>query len=421
MPNCLPRFTALLALACLSAPLRAATFTWSTTAADGSMNTGSNWSGGVAPATSGDSLVFSSSTTTAIINDYSSLSLTGLTLGTGFTLSGNAITIGGSISGASGGATINTNLIFSANTSFGQPNADSMTVNGVISGAFRLTKTGAGMLTLSGANTFSGNVQINNGTVRLSGSGTLGSSSNTITFFSAGKLDLYGTHQIIGGLSGPGTIFNNLIASAATLTIGHGNATGSTFSGSIADNTSGTGTVAVVKTGTGTMTLSGANTYSGGTTIASGTLELGAANALLSTGTLTLGGGTLATGGLGQVLGTLTLSASSTIDFGSGNSALSFADSSGLAWSGTLTITNYTVGTDTLRFGSSNTALTSTQLSLINFGGGLVAQIDANGYVTGSSVPEPSTYATIVGAAMLGAALRRRNRHKRDLTTPARR
>lgn len=142
------------------------------------------------------------------------------------------------------------------------------------------------------------------------------------------------------------------------------------------------------------------------------------------TGALTLGGGTLATGGLtpAATLGTLTLSGASTIDFGSGTSAVAFADSPGAGWNGTLTIANYTSGTDTLRFGTSSSGLTSTQLALTDFGSGYTTQIDSLGYVTGvGAIPEPSTYAALFGAAALGLAFwRPRESAKRQTSVGAR-
>ncbi|HNW88503.1 MAG TPA: choice-of-anchor D domain-containing protein, partial [Bacteroidales bacterium] len=88
--------------------------------------------------------------------------------------------------------------------------------------------------------------------------------------------------------------------------------------------------------GTGVLTLSGANTYSGGTTISSGTLQLGAAGVLADAGTITLSGGTFSTGattGFTETAGTLNLNAStaSTIALGTGDHTLTFANSSSLS------------------------------------------------------------------------------------------
>jgi hypothetical protein len=109
--------------------------------------------------------------------------------------------------------------------------------------------------------------------------------------------------------------------------------------------------------------------------------------------------------------GYLVLSGATTFDFGNSSSA-TFANSSSQTWSGGLTINNYLYGTSSLRFGTSSSGLSSTELSLITFtgfGGGAV--IDSNGFVTPSAVPEPSTYAALIGLGALGfAALRRRQR-----------
>jgi autotransporter-associated beta strand protein len=99
-------------------------------------------------------------------------------------------------------------------------------------------------------------------------------------------LDLNGTNAAVNGLSGSGTI-DNTSADPATLSIGNADAS-SSFAG-IVQNSSGS--LALVKTGTGTLTLSGANTYSGGTTISNGTLIVNNNNAFGS-GVVTLAGGT---------------------------------------------------------------------------------------------------------------------------------
>jgi autotransporter-associated beta strand protein len=77
-----------------------------------------------------------------------------------------------------------------------------------------------------------------------------------------------GHDQTVNGLTGSGTIDNTAAATSNTLTVGANNQT-STFAGVI-QNTGGT--LALVKTGTGTVTLSNASTYSGGTSVVAGKL-----------------------------------------------------------------------------------------------------------------------------------------------------
>jgi len=79
-----------------------------------------------------------------------------------------------------------------------------------------------------------------------------------------------------------------------------------------------TGPGALSHTGSGTTTLTGPATYSGGTTIRAGTLRLGAADGLPAGGAVLLAGGTLDANGFSATLGDLTVTASSMIDFGSG-------------------------------------------------------------------------------------------------------
>jgi autotransporter-associated beta strand protein/probable HAF family extracellular repeat protein len=86
-------------------------------------------------------------------------------------------------------------------------------------------------------------------------------------------LDLQGVDHSIGSLVWGGTVTNSGVNSPATLTVGSDN-TDTTFKGAIQDGTSSTG---LTKIGTGTLTLTGSDTYSGGTTIVAGTLDLGSA------------------------------------------------------------------------------------------------------------------------------------------------
>lgn len=131
-------------------------------------------------------------------------------------------------------------------------------------------------------NTYSGN-----GTVILSGAGAV-TLANTITNFgstevNAGILDLNGQNLSVSALAGTGAISNSA-GTGVTLTVGSGNVN-SLFRGVIAN---GAGTVSLNKTGTGTLTLNGANTYSGSTLVSSGTLKLqGVLTAPLTNGLVT--------------------------------------------------------------------------------------------------------------------------------------
>ena len=147
----------------------------------------------------------------------------------------------------------------------------------------------------------------------------------------------------------------------------------------IRDSTLGAKKLTKAGAGSGVLTLSGANTYSGGTTITTGVLNCGAINTIPSTGTVTLNGGTLRTGsaaGFNQSAGTLSLTEISNIILGTGVHTLNFANSSAVSWTAgkTLTITgwtggyNGTSGTGTKIFaGTDATGLTTGQLAQIQF------------------------------------------------------
>jgi outer membrane autotransporter protein len=140
-----------------------------------------------------------------------------------------------------------------------------------------------GTVVLAGNNTYSGGTTINSGTLQA-GSTTAFSPNSAFTVKSV--LDLNGFSNSVGSLAGSGTVTNN--GSPAVLTAG-GNGTNTVFSGTLIN---GTASLGLIKTGVGTLTLSGANTYSGGTVIDRGTLLVNNAQAL-GTGNVTVNGGIL--------------------------------------------------------------------------------------------------------------------------------
>jgi len=147
-----------------------------------------------------------------------------------------------------------------------------------IGGSGSLTKQGAGLLVLNQANTYNGNTAISNGTVQLGVANAIpgGAGKGDVTV--GGTLDLNANSAVLNGLSGSGTV-DTVAGGTPTLTLGSSGST-ATFNGVI-QNTAGT--LAVIKSGAGTQTLGGNNTYSGATTVSAGTLKLGSSTALGST------------------------------------------------------------------------------------------------------------------------------------------
>ena len=88
-----------------------------------------------------------------------------------------------------------------------------VTMSGVVSGAFGLTKTGVAELTLSGTNTFSGATVVNAGTLTLSGGSAL-DNSLAVTVNAGGTLKLASSEEI-ATLAGAGAV--NLQANTLTL------------------------------------------------------------------------------------------------------------------------------------------------------------------------------------------------------------
>lgn len=163
----------------------------------------------------------------------------------------------------SGGSTFSTLRPFLLGAGGGildTPAGSSVTLNGSISGSGNVTKLGAGTLTFGGSNSYSGATNVLAGVLRAGASNVFGGTP-TVNVAGGATLDLNGFSQMVGSLSGTGAV----TLGSATLTTGV-DGSSSLFSGVI----SGSGSL--VKAGGGTFTLAGANTYSGGTTVLGGTL-----------------------------------------------------------------------------------------------------------------------------------------------------
>ena len=182
------------------------------------------------------------------------------------------LNIGGGITGAVAGATV---LTLSGS------NTNANLISGIIGNGsattFGIAKSGLGTWGLSGANTFSGQLTVQNGTLSIasinnaSSNGTLGNSALAVILGNTGAQT--GTLQYTGGNAASTKAFTMATGGTGAFDVTTG-ATTLTLSGVIG------GSGAMVKTGSGKLTLSGANSYTGATTVTGGTLVMGNALAL---------------------------------------------------------------------------------------------------------------------------------------------
>ncbi len=265
--------------------------------ADGDWHTAANWNNGVpqgenVKATLGGAIAANRVITltqnvsqigTVEFNDDNNYLITG-----GFTINLDTSGSWGYVTGAGGGAhSIASSLDLKwVNLQVGNASAGDLTISGVIqataAGFGAVEKVGAGVLVLSGPNTYSGKTTLTAGKLKLGAAGVIPDSSDVDG--SAGVLDLNGFNESINRLGGSAGVTNNS-ATAATLTIGAGNGTGWNHTGLIRGN------VSVAKAGTGTQQFSSAHAFSGSVTVNAGTLDV-------RTSVQTVGGGWIVNGGV---------------------------------------------------------------------------------------------------------------------------
>jgi autotransporter-associated beta strand protein len=333
-------------------------------------------------------------------------------------------------------------------------NASTLTIGGSISDGsndYNLTKAGAGNLTLSTANTITGNVTVAEGTLKINNTSGL-NVANVVTVggnATAPVLDISQSNTIAGLNDGGftnGTV-TNTGGTQRVLTLG-GSGTYS-YGGIITATTPAN--LKLTKNGTGTQTLGGTNTYAGATLVSQGTLIIdgslvaGSAVSVSSLATL---------GGIGTVNGLTTLSAAgSIINPGTAGTVGSLALTGGLTASsggafhfdlsggvtdhislgaGVLTAgATWTFTLNNLGGMSAGTPYTllsgtgtwsSTPTLVFNLLGGLVLDTGYNGTgykwdntlgadsltVQFSAIPEPSTWALLAFSLTVVTVLRRR-------------
>ncbi len=381
-----------------------------------------------------------------ILNVGASTNLGSLTLNGGQVsiTSGQAITPSGSITSNTNSAHL-TSRISGGQVTLSSPTtvsvarestlASDMTISSVLAGG-GLTKTGAGILTLSGANTYTGATNINAGVLNIQNATALGTSAGGTTVASGAALQTQGGITVTGealtlngtGISDDGALRNisgsntwtggvtlssasriNSDAGILTLSGPIGGATQNLTVGG-AGNTAisgviGTTTGSLTKDGAGILTLSGANTYTGATNINAGVLNIQNATALGTSagGTTVASGAALQTQGGITVTGeTLTLNGTGISNDGalrnvSGNNTWTGAVTLGSASrinsdAGTLTLAG-AIGGDTQNLtvgGAGNTSISgvigTTTGSLTKDGAGTLTLSGANTYTGATNI-----------------------------------
>ena len=236
---------------------------------------------------------------TTIASDATLRIGTGLTVAENLTISGIGVSTGiGAVKVNGGTATISGAITLAADASIGSYNSgDTLTISGIMSGGFNLTKVGGGTVVLSGTNSYTGTTTVSEGTLSIAGSGNI--STGTVTL-NGGTLDVTGSAVTLANAVALGS-------SHGTISVGSGSAL--TLSGVIS------GANNLAKSGGGALTLSGTGTYTGTTTVGAGTLVVTGTLNGASAGAVTVGnGGTLA--GTGTVNGGLTVQSGGTLSPG---------------------------------------------------------------------------------------------------------
>ncbi len=191
--------------------------------------------------------------------------------------------------GGGTGTVENTSTSFVSTLTLSPGDGGTQTFPGVMAGGgglgtVNLVMNGTGTQILSGANTYTGTTAINGGTLRINGADRLPvGTAVTLANVAGATLDLSNNNQTIGSLAGGGTSGGNVALGSGTL--GVGNATSTSFAGTI-DGSGG-----LTKYGGGKLTLTAANSYSGPTTISSGTLALSGSGSIASSPTIFVGSG----------------------------------------------------------------------------------------------------------------------------------
>jgi fibronectin-binding autotransporter adhesin len=250
--------------------------------------------------------------------------------------------------------------------SFNEPSGSTVTVPGVISGTGSLTQVGPGTVVLSGSNSYSGGTTLTAGTLQVTNGSSVGTGAVTLNggAFQSGAAGLSFADNF--AINTPG---GTIDTQANTLTL----------SGSIANGNGTTGPLN--KVGSGTLILTGMSSYTGPTNVNAGTLQAGANNVFSPGSAFNIASGALLVfNNFNETLGSLGGAGGVTL----GTGALTLADASGV-FSGAITGS----GTFTLQAGSetltgNDSGFTGT--AVLTGGNFIVGTATSPGAVFGGSV-----------------------------------
>ncbi|MDP1966386.1 MAG: autotransporter domain-containing protein, partial [Reyranella sp.] len=236
-------------------------------------------------------------------------------------------------------------------------------------GAGAIAKSGAGTLVLSAANTFTGGTTVTGGLVNFAAANNFGS----------GSVALNG-----GGLQWATGTTTDISSQLAAL--GAGGGTFDTNGNNVSFGTALNGG-ALTKTGSGTLTFTTTNTYSGATIVNAGMLQAGAANAFSATSAHTVvAGGTLALNNFNQTIGSLAGAGgvalgSATLTAGGDNTSTTYSG----VLSGTGGLTKNGSGTLTLSGVNTYNGATTVNAGMLVVNGSLASVVTLSGGTLGGS------------------------------------
>jgi len=308
-------------------------YIWTSTSTN-NWNTATNWTPNGVPNSASDEVTFNISGVVATCNVSTSVTIGKVNITTGSggsaltlsTTAGRTLTVANIEDSSNKSNTISARIALLSNATFKVTNAVTLTMSGVISGSFGITKTGAGILIFSATETYTGSTTISEGTLQI---GAVTTSDITIALGAKLITRRNVTAATYNNISGDGDVEILIVASGTIITLGPnitytgitlvknngGNGTleitgsfasnvtvnsGQTFrtaytaDGIFSNSISGAGNVQINNsTGITTTFTSPSNNYTGTTTITSGRLIIGnGTTGSMPTGQITYGNGT---------------------------------------------------------------------------------------------------------------------------------